>query len=138
MSKTITIDPVTRIEGHSEIQLIFDDQNRFTDSRPAGKSVPGFDRLRVGAAIAELPRLTARICGICYTAHALVSCKALEDALGIQITPEAHKLRELLHLGNYIESHTLSVAMLSLPDLIAPHLKAEQRNVASWRRRSPS
>ena len=137
MSKTITIDPVTRIEGHSEIQLIFDDQNRFSDARLSVKSFRGFERFLVGAPIEELPRLTARICGICYTAHALVSCKALEDALGIQITPEAHKLRELLHLGNYIESHTLSVAMLSLPDLIAPHLKAEQRNVAFLAKTQP-
>ena len=130
MTRQITIDPVTRIEGHSEIQLLFDDQNKFNDARLSVKSFRGFERFLVGAPIEELPRLTARICGICYTAHTLVSCKALEDAMGIQVTPEAHKLRELLYLGNYIESHTLSVAMLSLPDLISPHLKVEQRNIA--------
>ena len=110
MTRQITIDPVTRIEGHSEIQLIFDDQDRFSDARLAVKSFRGFERFLVDAPIEELPRLTARVCGICYTAHSLASCKALEDAMGIQITPEAHKLRELLHLGNFIESHTLSIA----------------------------
>lgn len=129
MKQQIVIDPVTRVEGHSEIQIILDDQERVNDVRFSVKSFRGFERFLEGTPIESLPQLTARICGICYTAHILASCKALENALGITVSPEARQLRELLYLGNFIESHVLSIAALSLPDFV-PGLKPQERNVA--------
>lgn len=124
----IVIDPVTRIEGHSEIQISLDGENKVSDVRFAVKSFRGFERFLEGTPIELLPQYTARVCGICYTAHILASCKALEHALNIEISEPARKLRELLFLGNFIQSHTLSIAVLSLPDLL-PGGTRETRNI---------
>ncbi|MBN1317626.1 MAG: Ni/Fe hydrogenase subunit alpha [Anaerolineales bacterium] len=128
MTKQITIDPITRIEGHSEIRIFLNDDDRVSDVQFAVKSFRGFERFLEGAPIEALPQYTARVCGICYTAHILASCKALENALEIRISEPAKKLRELLYMGNFIQSHTLSIAVLSLPDLI-PGGTRETRNI---------
>jgi F420-non-reducing hydrogenase large subunit len=129
VGKVVRIDPVTRIEGHSEVDIIFNDDDTVQETRFSVKTFRGFEKFLEGEPIEKLPELTARICGICYTAHALASCKAIEDALGINISEEARKLRELLQLGNYIESHALSLAVLSLPDFIFHDRPPEERNI---------
>lgn len=128
MSK-ITINPVTRVEGDSQITLNLNPAGQIEGAQFSVQVFRGFERFLVGAPIEMLPQMTARLCGICYTAHILTSCKALENALEIKISPEARRLRELLHLGNFIESHTLSIAALSLPDFVTPALSRKDRNI---------
>lgn len=65
-----------------------------------------------------MPEITPRICGICPVSHHLASAKACDAILGVQITPTAHKLRELLHMGQFVQSHALSFFHLSSPDLL--------------------
>ena len=130
MKQKIVVDPVTRIEGHAELDIITDDAGVVEEARFSVKSFRGFEKFLEGAPMELLPPTTARICGICYTSHVLASCKALENALNIEITPEARKLREILHLGNFIESHALSIAALSLPDLLFHKNGPHERNLA--------
>ncbi len=119
MTQRIDIDPVTRVEGHSKITLILDDQSKIADARFVVKEFRGFEKMCEGTLAERLPMLTSRICGICPVSHQLASVKAIEDCFGTKIPPTATKLRELMHLGQVIESHVLSLAVLSLPDLIA-------------------
>ena len=129
MGHRMLIDPITRVEGHAELDIFTDDSGKGGEVRFSVKSFRGFEKFLEGSPIELLPPLTARVCGICYTAHLLASCKAIEDALGIEITVEARKFRELLHLGNFIESHALSLSALSLPDILLYEGKPEERNI---------
>ena len=75
-----------------------------------------FEKLVRGRAIREVPDLVARICGICPVAYQLTACIALEQALGIAVTPEITALRRLLYHGEWIQSHGLHVHLLHAPD----------------------
>ncbi len=129
MSKTVTVDPITRIEGHGKIALTLDDGGRVTDARFCVREFRGFEKFCEGTPAERLPLLTSRICGICPVSHHLASTKAVEAALGAKIPPAAAKLRELLFVGQLIESHILSLAVLSLPDLALGKEPPERRNV---------
>ncbi|HMK60234.1 MAG TPA: Ni/Fe hydrogenase subunit alpha [Dissulfurispiraceae bacterium] len=129
MSKMITINPVTRIEGHGKVSLIRDEQGKLSDVRFCVQEFRGFEKFCKGALAESLPSMTSRICGVCPVPHSLASIKAIEDCFGTVITPTAKKLRELHTMGQFIESHMLSLAVLSLPDLAARDSKPEQRNV---------
>jgi coenzyme F420-reducing hydrogenase alpha subunit len=131
MTEVIKVDPVTRVEGHSEIDIVLDDDKTVEEVRFSVKIFRGFEKFLVGQPVERLPELTARICGICYTVHSLSSCKAIEDAMNIKISPEAHKLRQLLSIGNFIESHLLSIAILSMPDILFFDKLPEERNIAN-------
>jgi len=129
MSKTVTINPVTRIEGHGKISIIRDDEGRISDVRFCVQEFRGFEKFCQGSLAESLPSITSRICGVCPIPHNLASIKAIEDCFGTQITPTARKLRELLTMGQFIESHILSLAVLSLPDLVSRDSKPEHRNI---------
>ncbi len=118
MSKTIAIDPVTRIEGHAKVLI---ELNRDGSPKSAGMVVNelrGFERIMVGTAADQLPLLTARICGVCPSAHHIAACKALDNAAGVEPPPAARILRELLYMGHLIHSHALSLFVLQGPDLV--------------------
>lgn len=129
MATTISVDPVTRIEGHGKITVMLDDQGKVADARFCVKEFRGFEKFCEGALAERLPLITSRICGICPISHHLASTKAIEDCFGTEIPPTAKKLRELMALGQLIESHMLSVALLSLPDLIFGDGTSGQRNI---------
>lgn len=129
MSKTITINPVTRVEGHGKVTLHLDEQGKVSDARFSVKEFRGFERFCEGALAERLPHITSRICGICPVSHFLASTKAVEACFGVRIPPTAAKLRELLMVGQVFESHILSLAFLSLPDLVFDDAGPSQRNV---------
>jgi F420-non-reducing hydrogenase large subunit len=129
MANTIEIHPVTRIEGHAKISLHLDDQGKVADALFHVQEFRGFEKFCEGALAERLPLITSRVCGICPVTHHLASTKALDSCFGVQITETAKKLRELLMHGQYIESHVLSLTVLSLPDLLYPDGGAEQRNL---------
>ncbi len=118
MSKTIKIDPVTRIEGHARILLDCDDSGSVSQASFCVNELRGFERILVGMEASTMPQVTARICGVCPTAHHLVAAKALDNAAGVEPPLAAKLLREFMYMGHYIHSHSLSLFVLAGPDLV--------------------
>jgi NAD-reducing hydrogenase large subunit len=118
MTKTVVIDPVTRIEGHAKISLYLGDDGKVEDARFHVVEFRGFEKFCVGRTFWEMPGITARVCGICPVSHILASAKAGDDVLGIRIPPRAEKLRRLMNWGQLVQSHALSFFHLSAPDLL--------------------
>ena len=116
--KKITIDPVTRIEGHAKVTLQVNEEGRVTDAQLHVTQVRGFEKFTEGRPFYEMPSITARICGICPVSHLLASAKACDAIMAIQIPETAALLRELLHCGQFVQSHALSFFHLSAPDLL--------------------
>ncbi len=116
--KRITIDPVTRIEGHARITLQLDDAGHVATARLNVTQVRGFEKFTEGRPFYEMPGITARICGICPVSHLLASSKACDAIMAVRIPPAAARLRELLHCGQFVQSHALSFFYLSSPDLL--------------------
>jgi len=121
MSKTITINPVTRIEGHSKITLHLDDSGEVNRARFHVTEFRGFEKFCEGRSFREMPAITARICGICPVSHLLTSAKTGDALLAVQIPDTAVKLRRLMNLGQIVQSHALSLFHLSSPDLLLGH-----------------
>lgn len=118
MGKKITLEPVTRIEGHAKITIQLDDDGRVCDTRFHVVEFRGFEKFCEGRHFTEMPTLTERICGICPVSHHLASVKAGDAIIGAEVPPAARKLRELMHMGQYIQSHGMSFFHLSAPDLL--------------------
>ncbi len=118
MRKIITIDPVTRIEGHSKITIHLNDNGDVEDARFHVTQFRGFEKFTEGRPYYEMPAITARICGICPISHLLASAKACDELLAVRIPPAAERLRRILHMGQTIQSHALSFFHLSAPDLL--------------------
>ncbi len=118
MSETITIKPVTRVEGHGKITIQVDDAGNVDDAKFHVTQFRGFEKLCEGRPFYEMPSLVERICGICPISHSLASAKACDAILGVRIPHIAVKLRRLLNCGEFIESHALSFFHLSAPDLL--------------------
>ncbi len=118
MSRTLTIDHVTRIEGHAKITVELDDEGRVADARFHVTQVRGFEKFVEGRPYYEMPAITARICGICPVSHLLASVKACDEIMAVRIPEPAQLLRQLLHCAQFVQSHALSFFYLSAPDLL--------------------
>jgi F420-non-reducing hydrogenase large subunit len=118
MAKTINIDPVTRIEGHARILLECNDAGTVQEAFFIVNELRGFERILIGMEAHTLPQITARICGVCPTAHHLASAKALDNAAGVEPPPAGKLMRELMYMGHMIHSHALSLYVLAGPDLV--------------------
>ncbi|MEI6668517.1 MAG: Ni/Fe hydrogenase subunit alpha [Acidobacteriota bacterium] len=118
MRQTISIDPVTRIEGHARVFLDLADDGSLEDAGLVVNELRGFERILVGMEADRMPQITARICGVCPSAHHLAASKALDRAAGVEPPPAAKLIRELLYMGHFIHSHALSLFVLQGPDLV--------------------
>jgi F420-non-reducing hydrogenase large subunit len=118
MNRTITIDPVTRIEGHARVFLNLADDGSLASAGLVVNELRGFERILVGMDADRMPLITARICGVCPAAHHLAASNALDHAAGVEPPPAAKLLRELLYMGHIIHSHCLSLFVLQGPDLV--------------------
>src|SRR5260221_660759 len=116
--KRITIDPVTRLEGHAKIVIQLGDDGRVASTEFHVTQVRGFEKFTEGRPFYEMPGITARICGICPVSHLLASSKACDEIMAVRIPATAKKLRELLHCGQIVQSHALSFFYLSSPDFL--------------------
>jgi NAD-reducing hydrogenase large subunit len=116
--RKITIDPVTRIEGHAKVTIHLDETGRVSGTEFHVTQVRGFEKFTEGRPYYEMPSITARICGICPVSHLLASAKACDDIMSVRIPEAAARLRELLHCGQFVQSHALSFFHLSAPDLL--------------------
>ena len=117
-SQRITIDPVTRIEGHAKITLQLDAAGKVEDAHFHVTQVRGFEKFCEGRPFTEMPSLMARICGICPVSHLIASSKACDALLAVRIPPTAVTLRRIMNLAQIMQSHALSFFYLSAPDLL--------------------
>lgn len=127
----IRIDPVTRIAGDAVIEIVFGETNAIDAVRFRASGFRGFERLVQGARLENLVPLVSRICGTCSVSHQVAAAHAAENALGLKLTDAAAKLRELVMLGHLLASHSLSLTMHSLPDLLFPTSDVVVRNILS-------
>lgn len=118
MTRTVTIDPVTRIEGHAKITIYLDEHDQVADARFHVTEFRGFEKFCEGRSFAEMPGITARICGICPISHLMASSKTGDAILAVQIPPVAEKLRRIMNWAQIVQSHALSFFHLSAPDLL--------------------
>jgi NAD-reducing hydrogenase large subunit len=138
MSHTITISPVTRIEGHARITIQMNEAGQVTNARLHVQEFRGVEAFCVGRPFWEMPTITARICGICPVNHALVAAQAGERILGVEPPRVARRLRAILSLSQLILSHSLSFFHLSAPDIVLG-LDADpaERNIIGMARHRP-
>lgn len=116
--RRIAIEPVSRVEGHGKVTLLVDENNQVEQARLHIVEFRGFEKFIQGRPYWEVPTMVQRLCGICPVSHLLAASKAMDEVLGITITPTAEKLRRLLHLGQVMQSHALNFFHLSSPDLL--------------------
>ena len=128
--KTITIDPITRLEGHGKITIFLNDQGTVDNAYLQIPELRGFERFTQGRRAEDMPQITSRICGVCPVAHHMASTKALDQAFNTHPPPAAHKLRELLYTGYLIYDHILHFYFLGGPDfIVGPDAPAAKRNI---------
>ena len=128
--KRITIEPVTRIEGHGKITIQLDDSGSVADAQFQVTQVRGFEKFVEGRPYYEMPGITSRICGICPISHQLASSKACDAIMAVRVPPAAKLLRELIHCAQIFQSHALSFFYLSAPDfLLGMDSDPAERNV---------
>jgi len=128
--KTITIDPITRLEGHGKISIFLDEKGDVANAYLQIPELRGFERFCQGRRAEDMPQITSRICGVCPVAHHFAATKALDAAFNVEPTSAAKKLRELMYCGYYIYDHILHFYYLGGPDfVVGPDAPAAKRNV---------
>jgi F420-non-reducing hydrogenase large subunit len=130
MTRTIKIDPITRLEGHGKIEIFLDDDGGVKDCYFQIPELRGFERFVVGRPIEELPRIVTRICGVCPASHHMASAKAVDGCFGNEVAPVAHKLRDMYYHAHYIHSHIAHFYALAAPDFVmGPDADPAVRNI---------
>lgn len=118
VAQKITIEPVTRIEGHAKVTIHLDDKGKVEHAYMHVNEFRGFEKFCEGRMAFEMPLITPRICGICPVSHHLAAAKAADEVLGCPPPRPASLLRDLMHMGQIIQSHGMHFFELAGPDLI--------------------
>ena len=118
MSQTITIEPVSRVEGHAKITIRLDERGDVADARFHVLEFRGFETFCEGRHFQEMPALTSRVCGICPVSHMIASADAGDQVLAVRVPENGMRLRRIVNLAQIIQSHALSYFYLSSPDLV--------------------
>lgn len=130
MTKKITIDPITRLEGHGKVEIFLDDRGNATNAYLQVPELKGFEQFCVGRPVEELPRITPRICGVCPTTHHMAATKAVDAVYNVQPTETAVKIRRVIYDAFMMEDHLLHFFFLGGPDfIVGPGAKPEERNI---------
>lgn len=128
--KRITIDPITRLEGHGKIDIFLNDQGDVVNTYFQVPELRGFERFCVGRPAEDMPVITNRICGVCPEAHHMASTKALDDLFDVEPPAAAKKIRELLYMAFYVTDHTTHFYALGGPDfIVGPDAPPAERNI---------
>ena len=128
--KTITIDPITRLEGHGKISIFLNDKGNVENAYLQIPELRGFERFAQGRRAEDMPQITSRICGVCPVAHHYAATKALDAAFNVEPPSAAKKLRELMYCGYFIYDHILHFYYLGGPDfVVGPDAPPAKRNV---------
>ena len=129
-TRRITIDPITRLEGHGRIEVFLDEAGNVERAFLQVPELRGFEKFCEGRPAEEMPQITSRICGVCPTAHHMASTKALDALYRVEPPPAAKKIRELIYSAFMVEDHALHVYILGGPDfIVGPGAPAAERNV---------
>jgi len=118
VAQKITIEPVTRIEGHAKITVRMNDQGKVDHAYLHVNEFRGFEKFCEGRQVFEMPNITPRICGICPVSHHLAAAKAGDAVYGVTPPRPAILLRDLMHMGQIIQSHGMHFFELAGPDLL--------------------
>jgi NAD-reducing hydrogenase large subunit len=118
MGRKVVVEPVTRIEGHAKVVLHLDDSGAIEKARFHVNEFRGFEKFCEGRLFFEMPQITERICGICPVSHHLAAAKACDAIVGVEPPRPARLLRELMHMGQIIQSHSMHFFELAGPDLL--------------------
>jgi F420-non-reducing hydrogenase large subunit len=130
MTKKLTINPITRLEGHGKIEIFLDDDGGVKDAFFQVMELRGFERFCLGRPAEEMPRIVPNICGVCPSPHNLASTKALDDLYSVEPTPTAKLIRQLHFNAFYVEDHFLHFFFLSAPDfVVGPDADPADRNI---------
>jgi F420-non-reducing hydrogenase large subunit len=136
--KTITIAPVTRLEGHAKITINLDDSGNVADTFVNVVELRGFEKFCIGRPVEELPRIVTSICGVCPWSHHLASAKANDAIFGVTPPPAGTKLRQLCNAVAYTEEHILHFFILAGPDFVmGPDSDYSVRNVIGIAQANP-
>jgi F420-non-reducing hydrogenase large subunit len=128
--RRITIDPITRLEGHGKVDIFLDDAGQVERAYFQIPELRGFEKFMQGRPAEEMPQITSRICGVCPTAHHMAAAKALDALYRVTPPPAARKIRELVYSTFMAEDHALHFYFLGGPDfVVGPTAPAAERNV---------
>ena len=128
--KRITIDPITRLEGHGKITIFLNEDGSVANTYLQIPELRGFEKFCEGRIAEDMPQITQRICGVCPEAHHMAGTKALDDLFHVEPTSTAKKLRELLYSSFYVTDHTTHFYILAGPDFVmGPDASPAERNI---------
>jgi F420-non-reducing hydrogenase large subunit len=128
--KRITIDPITRLEGHGKIEIFLDEEGNVANAYLQIPELRGFEQFCVGRPAEEMPRITNRICGVCPEAHHMAATKALDALFGVEPSSAVKKLREMFYEAFYCTDHTVHFYALGGPDFVlGPDSPPAERNI---------
>lgn len=126
----ITIDPITRLEGHGKIEIFLNEEGNVQNAYLQIPELRGFEQFSIGRPAEEMPRITNRICGVCPEAHHMAATKALDALFDIDPAPVVKKLRELFYSAFYVTDHTVHFYALGGPDFVlGPDSNPAERNI---------
>ncbi len=129
-TKRISIDPITRLEGHGKIDIFLTEDGDVENAFIQIPELRGFERFCVGRVAEDMPNLTNRICGVCPEAHHMAATKALDGVFNIEPTSAAKKLREMFYSIFFATDHTTHFYALGGPDfIVGPEAPPEERNI---------
>jgi F420-non-reducing hydrogenase large subunit len=128
--KKISIDPITRLEGHGRIDLFLNDNGDLENAYMVIPELRGFEKFCEGRPVEEMPRITQRICGVCPIAHHVAAAKAGDAVYHVDPPPTAKKLRELMYSAFFVADHALHFYALAGPDfVVGPDAPKAERNI---------
>jgi len=130
MKRRVTIDPITRLEGHGKIEIFLDKNGDVENAYFQVPELRGFEKFSEGRMCEEMPRITPKICGVCPMAHHMAATKALDDLYKVEPTYTARLIRELTYNAFTFEDHALHFYFLGGPDFgVGPDAPAAERNI---------
>jgi len=130
MSRHVTIDPITRLEGHGKIDILLNDSGGVDRAYFQVPEVRGFERFAQGRPAEDMPQITPRICGVCPMAHHMAATKTLDNLYHVDPPVSARKIREMVYSTFYVEDHALHFFFLGGPDfVVGPTAPKAERNI---------
>jgi len=126
----ITIDPITRLEGHGKIEIFRNDDGDVENVFFQVPELRGFEKFCEGRPVEELAQIVTKICGVCPGCHHMASGKAADAVYGVEPPPTAKMLRELFYMAHFVHSHIAHFYALAAPDfVVGPEAPAAERNI---------
>ena len=130
MKQKISIDPITRLEGHARVDLFLNENGALANAYLVVPELRGFEKFCEGRPVEEMPRITQRICGVCPIAHHMAAAKAGDAVYHVDPPPTAKKLRELMYSAFFVADHATHFYILGGPDfVVGPDAPKSERNI---------